>query len=170
MIAAANLHHNNSFMFSYNKIGIDDSVRMLESLKTKENCDSYEIDSLILSIQNGSIAHFGAFRDDFVFGDSFLILDFKNTLIDYGKSCIFNDNIKSAYLFGAKIQKSMQGKGHFSKLLNAMILYCKEKKISRIFLECKKDNSTALSIYKHLGFFLNNKILKKDLFVLEKNF
>ena len=116
---------------------------------------------LILSIQNGSIAHFGAFRDDFVFGDSFLILDFKNTLIDYGKSCIFNDNIKSAYLFGAKIQKSMQGKGHFSKLLNAMILYCKEKKISRIFLECKKDNSTALSIYKHLGFFMNNKILKK---------
>lgn len=70
-------------------------------------------------------------------------------------SCIFDIEIESVL-----VKSSYQRQGIGTLLLNYIFKFAKENKISNVFLEVRKSNIGAISLYRKLG-FSNISIRKK---------
>lgn len=70
-------------------------------------------------------------------------------------SCIFDIEIESVL-----VKSSYQRQGIGTLLLNYIFKFAKENKISNVFLEVRKSNICAISLYRKLG-FSNISIRKK---------
>lgn len=60
--------------------------------------------------------------------------------------------LDTADIISIAVKKEFTRKGIASLLLNEIIKFCNEKNISRIFLEVRKSNTKAQSLYKKFGF------------------
>lgn len=50
------------------------------------------------------------------------------------------------------IHKDFRGQRLSSRTLHFLISLCKERKLSKIWLTCNKDNKNTLDVYHHMGF------------------
>jgi len=78
-----------------------------------------------------------------------LIFKKKEEIIGY---LIFREIKPEIEIFKIGVKKEYQRKGVGTKLMQKLMEFAKEKKISKIFLEVKASNLSAYNFYKKLGF------------------
>lgn len=71
--------------------------------------------------------------------------------------CIFSTVSDEAELLQIAITPELQRQGIAKKLLQLSIEAIKQKNISRIMLEVRDSNRSAMSLYKKVGFLLDGK-------------
>ena len=79
---------------------------------------------------------------------AFLLLSNKNTI----GAIIFIEIFPEIEILDFAVVPSHQNKNFGSNLLEELILYAKEKKIKKVFLEVNHKNNKALHIYKKFDF------------------
>lgn len=65
---------------------------------------------------------------------------------------VFSITLDTAELLRIAVTPDNQNRGLGTKLMTRLIEDCNQRKVERIFLEVRNDNSSAISLYKKFGF------------------
>lgn len=65
---------------------------------------------------------------------------------------VFSITLDTAELLRIAVTPGNQNRGLGSQLMTALIEVCGQRKVERIFLEVRKDNTSAINLYKKFGF------------------
>lgn len=102
----------------------------------------------------------------------YLVATLNNTLIGYiGLSYVLD----TADIISIVVKKDYTKKGIASLLLSEIISFCYKKEIKNIFLEVRKSNTPAQTLYNKFGFFKISERKKyynniEDAYIFEKKF
>lgn len=102
----------------------------------------------------------------------YLVATLNNTLVGYiGLSYVLD----TADIISIVVKKDYTKKGIASLLLSEIISFCYKKEIKDIFLEVRKSNTPAQTLYNKFGFFKISERKKyynniEDAYIFEKKF
>lgn len=79
----------------------------------------------------------------------YFIAEIDGKVVGYGGIWLILDE---GHITNVAVGKDYRGLGVGNKLVEALILYCKEKKITNMTLEVRESNLVAQNLYKKYGF------------------
>ncbi|MEZ0345745.1 MAG: ribosomal protein S18-alanine N-acetyltransferase [Infirmifilum sp.] len=93
--------------------------------------------------------------------DFFLIADYKGLLVGYVISC--HESEDELHVHSIAVADWFRGRGVGKKLMEETLTLARRKKIKRVRLEVKTDNTPAINLYEKLGF--KRKTILKNFYV-----
>ena len=99
--------------------------------------------------------------------DHFFVMEQKGKIIGYSFLRLFSYTTPS---FGCCIRKEYQGQGYGSLLTEETMNKAKEQGHQKVILKVYKENTSAITIYEHIGFKILGETEDKKQYKMEKAF